>query len=147
LRNDLLAHLSASKSWDWKQREFLYLLLNTESKILDLEKWKLCANRDNIKEVALFLEQLVLKAPNLEHLSFRNTAVCVNDGNVWTKRHLLKTLNQLKNLQHLSLYGFYKLDEDDLKLVTENLTNLVCLKVVLKYSARFLVHFKLRYRN
>jgi len=132
LRNDIVAHLSASKSWDWKQREFLYLLLNAETKILDLENWKLCVVYENHQQVAAFFEQLVLKAPNLEYLSFNSNVVRVEVADFDTRVELLQQLGNLKSLQHLSLNGAFELTDDELIVLTKNLKNLVCFKVIFR---------------
>jgi len=128
LRNDLLKHLTSSESlFDWQT---LLLLLNTETKSLDLDKCEI------ISTFIHFCDGLTHKvaaaAPNLEFFSLSDEIEPRYENLLqrYNKSFFLNSIVMLKNLKHLSLYGYLGLDNEDLQLVTKNLKNLVSLKVI-----------------
>jgi len=136
LRNDLIDRLSLSLSnlydFDWTQRKFLLVLLNTQTKSFDLDRCEIHCAQTFHHESTSFLTQLVATAPNLELLAFTGlnfplvgSFLAPND----IKTSNLSIIGQLKNLQQLYLSGNYLLNNEDFMLVTKDLKNLVKLRV------------------
>jgi len=128
LRNDLIDRLTTSYyPFHWPQREFLLLLLNAQTKSLNLEE---CQIAFRIRRECLpFFKQVVAKAPNLVSLSFNDKAK--SDKILFrntTKAYILNTIVKLEKLEDLCLYGYFSLTSEDLMLVTKSLKNLICLK-------------------
>jgi len=132
LRNELIDRLTASESFHWNQREFLLLLLNTQTKSLDLSNFKKDSAKEFHQEFLPFLSQVILRVQNLLRLSFNENYCHYIDRELFPdaiKTSILNKIVELKSLQHLNLFGYFVLDSDDLMLLTKNLKNLVILKV------------------
>jgi len=146
LRNDLIDQLTSCQ-WRWPLHEFLLLLINAQTKKLVLEG---CHNFDrhyeihgNGQEFASFVAQAVSRAPNLEHLSLDENFEC-NNIDLFSndiKTSIISSIVELKELQYLSLYGYFGLDNEELMLLTKNLKNLVCLKVFIGWFSVNLKYF------
>jgi len=132
LRNDLVDRLTESDSFHWDQLAFLVLLLNTQTKCLILDKCKKNSIEEIHHELLPLVSLVVFRAPNLEFLSFSGKIeypaenIFLADG---IKTQILNQIVHLKNLKHLSLFGYFLLDSEDLMLVAKNLQKLICLKV------------------
>jgi len=109
----------------FEDSELLLLLLNDGTKSLYLD------NLGPLEDCPSLLAQVVAKAPNLELLSInidKNRDIDMVQGS--TKISILESIKDLKNLKHLDLRYYMCLDNDDMILVTDNLKNLVSLKVI-----------------
>jgi len=124
LRNDLLQHLTSSKSVNC---HFLLLLLNTQTKSLVFGKKQMAPKF--YERFGPLMQSVVALAPNLEHLSLSDFIEFDSLFPDAIKTSTLNSIVKLKNLQHLNLYGYFGLDDEDLKLLARNLKNLVSLKV------------------
>jgi len=126
-QNSLLDHLMSSEKWDWAKPE-LHLLLNSETKELDLDKWEL--KPTGCHEIVRFFDLLPRVAPNLEKISLGDKADFVEEcpfhhfGDF-----IVHQVCQLKNLRYLSLNRACNLTSAKFIKITKNLKNLVCLKV------------------
>jgi len=140
LRNDLIAVFTLTPSYHsfiWAQREFLLLLLNTDTKVLNLDNLWIngIKNTDCHEEFPVFFARLVSKAPNLVHLSFSFNGWPPDFDPLFSPgltNFILDSLVELKDLQYLNLARYIGLNNDTLMLVAKNLKNLVCLKVDFK---------------
>jgi len=135
----------SSEKWDWAKPE-LHLLLNSETKELDLDKWEL--KPTGCHEIVRFFDLLPRVAPNLEKISLGDKADYVEKCPF---QHfgdfIVHQVCQLKNLRYLSLNRACNLTSAQFIKITINLKNLVCLKVQhLKLRVYFLYQFILCFR-
>jgi len=142
LRNDLIDRLT-SHFFDWPQREFLLLLLNTQTKSLLLNNCTLDPKKD-FYDFGSFLIRVIQKAPNLVRLSLFDSSYKPHVDPQFPndlKSIIVDAIVLLKDLQHLTMFGHFGLSNDDFMKLTNKLKNLVSLKVQFVFVFFSLVMF------